>query len=249
MNTTPDPGDLPWSDKDDAWLEALGISHLPDVCGALGRYRILLEEANARLNLTRVEGPEDFLRKHALDALAFLAAVPAEWRDRPCSVLDVGTGGGLPGIPLLLACPSWQGVLLDATRKKVEAVQSFLDPLGLSDRARALWGRAEDPACLPGMSFGLVVARAVKDLALLATWCAPYVAPGGRLVVSKGPRGPEELAGARTALSRVGLRLVESREVALPGGAGSRWLMAFERPLAPSSRRHGVDRKTQDEGM
>lgn len=240
---------LPWTAEDEAWLADRGIALDPAARAGLARYRILLEEANARLNLTRVEGPGDFLRKHALDALAFLAVVPPEWREESCAVLDVGTGGGLPGIPLLLACPAWQGVLLDATRKKVEAVSGFVGELGLADRARAEWGRVEDPECLRGERFRLVVARAVKDLGPLVAWCAETIAPGGRLVVSKGPRGPEELERAAAVLGRAGLKCVQSREIALPGGAGSRWLMAFERPATATFRRHRADRKTQGSGM
>jgi len=245
---TADAG-LPWTAEDEAWLADLGIILEPAAREGLARYRMLLEEANTRLNLTRVEGAAEFLRKHAQDALAFLAAMPPEWRGESCSVLDVGTGGGLPGIPLLLACPAWQGVLLDATRKKVEAVRGFLGELGLADRARAEWGRVEDPACLQGARFRLVVARAVKDLGPLVGWCAETIAPGGRLVVSKGPRGPEELERAAVVLGRAGLKCVVSHEIALPGGAGSRWLMAFERSATVMSRRHRADRKTQGAGM
>ena len=177
--------DLPWSEEDRIWLQGLGLDLDPETEVRLARFHGLLAEANRVHNLTRISGPEDFLRKHALDALAFLAMVPGSRRAGSGSLLDVGTGGGLPGIPLLLLLPGWRGVLLDATRKKADAVQGFLDALDLADRAETAWGRVEDPACMPGRVFDLVVARAVKAMPLLIGWCAPRVAPGGMLVVSK----------------------------------------------------------------
>ncbi|MEB3299384.1 MAG: 16S rRNA (guanine(527)-N(7))-methyltransferase RsmG [Candidatus Sericytochromatia bacterium] len=222
--------DLPWGPEEEAWLTREGLGLDDGRRRLLARYRMLLEEANTRLNLTRLEGPEEFLRKHALDALAFWALVPDSWRQGPGTLLDVGTGGGLPGIPMLLVLEGWRGVLLDATRKKVEAVQGFLEPLGLSERALAVWGRVEDDRCLEGETYRLVVARAVKDLSLLLRWCGPRVAPGGRLIVSKGPRGPEELERAKDTMREAGLVLASLKEIALPHESGNRILMAFERP-------------------
>ncbi len=172
----------------------------------LDRYVDLLLRQNARVNLTGAGTRADLVHRHVADALVLLDVPEVQ---RAARVLDLGTGGGLPGIPLASMRPDLEVTLLDATRKKVEAVQGFIDALGLP-RARAVWGRAEvlghDPTWR--RHFDVVVARAVAPLRLLLEIAVPLCRKGGHVVAFKGSNTDLELAEARHAIQVLGCGLV-----------------------------------------
>lgn len=197
---------------------------------ALARYHALLVEANQTTNLTRIVDERDAVVKHYLDALLFLRLVPADWHARPLRVIDVGAGAGIPGIPLLIMRPHWRGVLLDSVGKKVQFMNAALEALGLAG-SMAMHGRAEDLA-RDGThrdGYDLSVARAVAALPELLELCLPFVKPGGYLLVSKGAKGPEELASAGKALKALHGRLESQEHVVLPDEAGERFLYVINK--------------------
>ena len=186
-------------------LESAGLPELPPgFADAVQRYVALLLEANARLNLTRLVEPEAVARRHLLDALAALPLVDAL---RPASAVDLGSGGGVPGIPLALARPEVRWTLVDSVAKKADALRSFAEALSLrnvevaADRAEAL-----------GQSGGhrerhdLVAARACAALPVLAELALPLLRPGGQLIAWKGPltRKDEEVRRGRVAIGQLG---------------------------------------------
>lgn len=168
---------------------------------AVERYVELLLDANQRLNLTRVVEPEAVARLHLLDALVGLP-----WLDDadPGSALDLGSGGGIPGIVLAMARPRVQWTLVDSVRKKAEALRGFVAALGLAN-VEVVAQRAEDLARGPRReSFDLVTARACAPLPVLAELALPLLRVGGRLLAWKGRIGSAELRAGAAASELLG---------------------------------------------
>ena len=155
--------------------------------GVLWRYGEMLRERNAQVNLTSIVSPEGVLSLHMLDSLS-VASHLGEAR----TILDVGTGGGFPGVPLAVAHPDRRFTLIDGTQKKIRFVSEAIEALGIRN-ASALAARAET---LPkDQVFDLVVARAVSTLADLVHNAGKHVAPGGCLLAMKGRLPEEEIRG------------------------------------------------------
>lgn len=162
------------------------------------RYVALLLETNARMNLTRVVDPDAVARLHLLDALAALPLVDAA---APSVALDLGSGGGVPGLVMAIARPNIRWVLVDSVRKKIDALHTFAAALGLRN-VEVLAERAEilgrDPERRERAD--LVTARACASLPVLLEYALPLLRVDGRLVAWKGPIGDDELsAGGRAA--------------------------------------------------
>ena len=182
------------------------------------RYAELLVEWNAtRLNLTRLVSPQDVAVKHFLDSLAPLTAVAVP---QGASVVDVGTGAGLPGLAWKIARPDLRVTLLDSTAKKLVFCRAVADDLGL-DGVQTLHARAEDAGRRAGHagSFDVAVARAVAPLEKLLPWMAPFLRVGGLLIALKGEAVDGEFAPARPVARRLGLELAPSITVDLPGAS------------------------------
>ena len=173
--------------------------------GFLGRveaYVDLLLDANARLNLTRVVEPEAVARLHLLDALS---ALPLIDRLAPARTVDLGSGGGVPGLVLALARPSIDWTLVDSVAKKADALRFFAEALRVSS-VRVLAERAEvlgrDPSHRE--SFDLVTARACAALPVLAEYALPLLRIGGHLVAWKGPIADAELSDGAAVAEMLG---------------------------------------------
>jgi 16S rRNA (guanine527-N7)-methyltransferase len=168
------------------------------------RYVALLLDANRRVNLTRVVAPADVARLHLLDALA---ALPFVDDASPTRAIDLGSGGGVPAIPLALARPDVEWVMVDSVRKKSAILSEFVAALGLRN-ATVVAERAEvigrDPA--HRARHDLVTARACAALPTLAELSLPLARVGGRLLAWKGPLrdDDEELRRGRAAIGQLG---------------------------------------------
>lgn len=178
---------------------------LPADAQILDRYRRFSDEVlrrNESLNLTAIRDPEAFEEKHLIDSLAILG-FPGY--DRARNVLDIGTGAGLPGIPLAIAAPDKTFLLMDSVRKKLKAVEEIAGILGLGNVA-VLHARAEDAATDPAYreTFDLVVSRAVANLSTLSEYCLPYVRKGGWFVAYKTMSAEEEIRQADRAIRLLG---------------------------------------------
>jgi 16S rRNA (guanine527-N7)-methyltransferase len=181
----------------------------------LWRYGLMLRERNAQLNLTSIESPEGILTLHMLDSLS-VASHLGDAR----TVIDVGTGGGFPGVPLAVAFPDRRFTLIDGTQKKVRFVAEAVAALGIRN-AEALPARAEH---MPkDARFDVVVVRAVGNLADLLHNAARLVAPSGRLLAMKGRMPSDEIA----ALPR-GWR-AEVVKLRVPGLDAERHLVSLTR--------------------
>ncbi len=172
----------------------------------LTSYRDLLAEATQTLNLTSLREPEAIERRHIGESLAVVRALTAAGVLPPgAHVIDVGSGGGLPGIPLAIARPDVRVTLLEATGKKAAFLEQTVAALGLTN-VRVLAARAEDAAHLPSEreAYDLAVARAVAALASLAELTLPFVRIGGALAAVKGSHAAQEATAATTAIRACG---------------------------------------------
>jgi 16S rRNA (guanine527-N7)-methyltransferase len=198
----PSPPPLPVPPDLDPALRELGVSLDPAQLALLGDYLARLLAMNERVNLTAVTDPVEAWTKHVLDGLSIapeLASLPAG-----ASVLDVGSGGGVPGIPLAIARPDLEVTLLEATQKKAAFLADVAEALGLSN-VSVIAERAEDAreTELAG-AFDAVTARAVAKLSALLAWTAPFARDGGQLVLIKGQRAELELRDAKRAMKLAG---------------------------------------------
>ena len=158
-----------------------------DARDKLDAYLDLLAKWNRVYNLTAIRDRRQMESHHVSDALAVLPFLP----DAPgLTLLDVGSGGGIPGIPLAIARPEWRIVLLDANRKKVAFLTQAAIELGLAN-VRAVASRIEDFA--PGERFDVVISRAYSDLRTFAEAAAPHVSDHGMIVAMKGALPRDEI--------------------------------------------------------
>lgn len=165
----------------------------------LRRYASLLAEENAAARLT---GPRDATVIYDELVADCVHIVPLfEGRER---FIDVGTGGGLPGIPLAMLMPETRGVLIDSIGKKVRAVERIASALGCGNIA-VMQARAEDAAGTMRETFDAAVARAVAAAPIIAEYLSPFVRVGGIAAVFKGPSAADELAPAEGLWSMIGL--------------------------------------------
>jgi 16S rRNA (guanine527-N7)-methyltransferase len=212
-------------------LETAGFKVNPAAHARLAQLVELLLAENRRVNLTAARSVAVLWRAHVCDSLALLPLLREQAAVR---VLDLGAGGGFPGLPLACACPDMEVTLLDATRKKVDAVRRIIQAMGLPN-ARAVWGRAETLAHDPAYreQFDAVAARAVATLPILLEYAAGFARPGGHcwLFKSAGAVGAEQAAAAAAAAS-CRLEQVDTRGYRLPGESDDRLLLVY--------RKHGV---------
>jgi len=169
-------------------LRALGIECPLEVQGRLLDYVRLLAKWNRVYNLTAVREPQEMVTRHLLDSLAVLPHLQAL---APKRVLDVGTGGGLPGIPLALLLPQCDFVLLDSNGKKTRFVQQAVTELGLPNVSVA-HGRVED--FHPEAPFDVVISRAFSSLRDMVEKAGGYCGGEGVLLAMKGAYPEGELA-------------------------------------------------------
>lgn len=172
-----------------------------ETVGQLVRYRDLLLEANLQFNLTAITERDEVDARLIAESLALLPLIP----QTATSLLDIGSGGGIPGMPLAIARPDLQVTLLDATAKKVRFLDQTTAALGLSN-VTPLWGRAEELAhdrCYRER-FDVVTARAVARLTTLVEYALPFARLGGTLIFPKGAGVVEELQEAEYAITTLG---------------------------------------------
>ncbi|MGH8713959.1 MAG: 16S rRNA (guanine(527)-N(7))-methyltransferase RsmG [Casimicrobiaceae bacterium] len=201
-------------------VAALGLAARidADAQAKLLDYVALLDKWNRTHNLTAIRDPERMITHHLLDSLAVLPHLPAHGRLR---VIDVGSGGGLPGIPLAIARPDWQLALLDSNFKKAAFLRQAAIELPLPN-AEVVAARVEH--YVPSALFDVAISRAFSDLAVFADAGRTLVAPGGRLMAMKGVYPHEELA----QLPR-GIGVTATPSLRIPGLDAERHLVIMQR--------------------
>jgi len=163
-----------------------------DKIGLMREYACFLAEENKKYNLTRIVEPEEMANRHFLDSVVAEQYIPAG-----ASVIDIGTGGGFPGIPLKIVRPDISLTLVDSSHKKIEFVQNGAEKIGLS--VTALAKRAEELTTFRGQ-FDIVVSRAMAALNVLIEICIPLLKVGGTLLAYKGEDAVLEVEAAKRAM-------------------------------------------------
>lgn len=201
----------------------------PGFADAAEAYVRLLLEANARLNLTRVVEPDAVARLHLLDSLAALPLLPSSG-----AAVDLGSGGGMPGIVLAIARPAVHWTLVDSVGKKADALRGFVAALGLTNVV-VLAERAEMLGQGPARaSFDLVTARACAALPVLAEYALPLLRVGGMLIAWKGPISSDELAAGAVASDLLGGGAPEERPTGVAALGDHRFVLIGKRRPTPS---------------
>jgi 16S rRNA (guanine527-N7)-methyltransferase len=218
-----------------AGVAALGLVLPAGAETALLAYLALLDKWNRVYNLTAVRDAERMVSHHLLDSLAAVATFDAlanalstssatgqgaNLRPRAISVLDVGSGGGLPGIPLAIARPELQVTLIDSIAKKTAFLLQAKAELGLANLS-VVTGRVED--FRPEAGFDIVTSRAFADLKEFVTLTRHLLAPGGRWLAMKGLYPNEEVA-----MLPPGVKVSADHSLAVPGLEASRHLIVLE---------------------
>jgi len=187
----------------------------------LGRFCERLAAANESINLTGITDPEGMAVRHVLDSLL---ALPLLEGSR--SLMDLGSGGGLPGIPLAIARPDLAVALVESRERKVAALDALVRELQLSPRVEAVHARGEE--WLAAHTVDTVIVRAVSETAELLERLRKVRKRMTRLVLLKGPFADRELETVTPRLPRLGFALTRRLDATLPGDAGARVLLVFE---------------------
>ena len=156
---------------------------------------------NEVMNLTAITEPDRVARLHLLDSLSLLTV--ADLRGK--TLIDVGCGAGFPGVPVKIACPGVKLTLLDSLGKRMNWLDTYLPTLGVE--AECVTARAEEAVATRRESYDFATSRAVARLNILLELTAPYVKVGGYVLAMKGSAAREELAEAKNAIGKLGLKL------------------------------------------
>ena len=207
-----------------AALTGLGLDLPAEVQDRILAYFELLGVWNERVNLvSRRQDMKTQVVVHLADSLTPL--LWPVWPARP-RILDIGSGGGLPALPLALARPAWSWTLAEARGRKVVFLEQAKVALGLAQvKVQANFlspGRNEE-----GLFYDLVTARAVGNLAHLAALAGPRLKPGGQLLAFKGPQADQELQTHQLDLARWKLGLTRRLDLTLPLAVARRSLLLF----------------------
>ncbi len=204
--------------------ELLGIAFEPGDLGRLGRYLDLLFDANTRFNLTAITDPDQAWMRHIFDSLTL---VPLIVSAEAGSLIDVGSGGGLPGLPLAIVMPGLRVTLLEATGKKAAFLSETARALELPN-VEVIKDRAETAGrdSAHRERYDIATARAVGRLDVLLELTSPFIKVGGLVLAIKGGKAPEEASEAKQALHRLHCRLIEL----LPTATGTIVAVQKDRP-------------------
>lgn len=190
-----------------------GVSLDDSKTAALLQYKRLLMEWNEKINLTAIEEDREVVLKHFVDSLSIMPFLKEIHH-----IVDVGTGAGFPGIPLKIAQPELEVVLMDSLEKRIGFLNAVISALQLKG-ITAVHSRAEDAGIASQYreKFDAAVARAVASLPVLLEYCLPMVKTGGIFIAMKGNIG-SEIADSRKALGILGGQVEAVKEFTLPGG-------------------------------
>ncbi len=224
--------------------QKLGINLTPAQLERFEAYYRELIDWNQRMNLTSITGYEEAQIKHFLDSISIIQAIS---KAQSLRVIDVGTGAGLPGIPLKIVLPDMKLTLLEATAKKTKFLHHIIDKLGLKD-VNIVTGRAEEVGHNPEYRerYDLVLSRAVAPLPALVELTLPFCGVGGNFIAQKKGDIIREMERARKVVSLMGGIFKEVKSVSLEESDDRRYLIVIEK-LEPSPaeypRRPGIPAK------
>jgi len=211
------------------WRE-LGWQPSPPQLELLLALQEQLRQWNARVNLTRLVEGDDYWIAQVFDSLWPLRELLERQPQAPLRCIDVGTGGGFPGLAVAIALPQAQLTLVDSVGRKTQAVQAMAQALGLADRVTLRCERVEltgrDRRCRGG--FDLAMARAVAAAPVVAEYLVPLLNGQGQALLYRGQWGSGDQAELERALQPLQARLSRREQRELPAGRGQRTALWVE---------------------
>lgn len=192
----------------------LGLDLKKDDIDRFIKYKELLKEWNERINITAITDDEEIDIKHFLDSLT---PFKTEIFNGKKKLIDIGTGGGFPGVPLKIVNPDLDITLLDSLNKRIIFLNEVIKELDL-EGIKALHGRAEELSNKIDYreSYDICVSRAVASLDTLSEYCIPFVKVGGYFVSMKGPDVEEELKSSQNAIKLLGGKIIDTIRIQIP---------------------------------
>ncbi len=194
--------------------EQLGITLKQSQIEDFKKYKSLLKEWNEKINITAITEDTEIDIKHFLDSLTIFKTGKVTWGK---SIIDIGTGGGFPGVPMKIIDPSLKVTLFDSLNKRLIFLNEVIDELKMKD-ITTVHGRAEEFGRKAEFreKFDIATSRAVASLNILAEYALPFVKHGGYFIAMKGPDVDEEIEESLDAIALLGGELEEKIEVTLP---------------------------------
>lgn len=188
-------------------------------------YAKLLVEWNEKINLTAITDPDGIVLKHFVDSLSVFSTINIP---EGAKSIDVGTGAGFPGIPMLIARPDLKITLLDSTNKKLNVIRDILEKLDL--QCEVLHTRAEEAGQNKTYreQYDFATARAVSNLRDLSEYCLPFVKKGGTFISMKSAKAEEEIAEGKNAIRILGGNIKEKKTFEIDE-AGERTIILIEK--------------------
>lgn len=217
-------------DKLKSGAAALGLNLKSGQLHQFEAYYRELVDWNKRANLTSVTGYEEAQVTHFLDSLTVVLGLESHQKDRDSKLIDVGSGGGFPGLPLRIVLPGLRVVLLEATAKKARFLEHIVAELGL-DNVEVILGRAEEVARDDNYweKFDVAVSRAVASLPVLAELVLPFCAVGGRMIAPKKGDISREVDRSSKAITTLGGKINQIKEINLEELPDKRCLVIIEK--------------------
>lgn len=210
-------------DRLQEWASDLGVSLDRATIDVFREWKQWMSTWGRSAGITSMTGCSEVIRGHFLDSLSVLRV---EELRRAANLLDVGSGGGFPGLVLRASGAVPEVSLVDASQRKCRYLERLVEQLGIGD-ATVICGRAEELGHQEGLreAFETVVARAVSNLSVLAEYCLPFCALGGIFVAMKGPQVGPEVSESQRAIRILGGEVVRVDSFCLPGGQERRSLV------------------------
>jgi len=208
-------------------FKELNIPYSEEIEKKLLLYKDLLKEWNKKINITSIEDDEEIYLKHFIDSLLLL-------KDRNFNeskkIIDIGTGGGFPGLPLKIVNNNYEVTLLDSLRKRIDFLEEVVKSLNL-ENVELLHGRAEDYGQKNEYreKFDICVSRAVAPLNILSEYCIPFVKVEGFFAAYKSSDISREIAISDNAIKKLGAKIKEIKEINLPGSDILRKIVIIEK--------------------
>lgn len=194
-------------------LSELGLSAEEEQVCKFEEYMTGILEWNEKVNLTRITERDEFIIKHFLDSLVCVRYDEYRAAKR---IIDIGTGAGFPGVPLAIASPEKEFVLMDSLNKRLRIIDELCTDAKIAN-VTTVHARAEELARNKHHreKYDLCVSRAVANMAVLAEYCLPFIRVGGSLMAYKGPEAYDEAEKAGNALKLLGGEISEIRDANL----------------------------------
>ncbi len=194
-------------------LIELGIELNKNQIKTFDLYQSLFLEFNEKINLIGKNDEQNLFYKHIWDSLALNLYLKDNTNVK--SLMDIGTGGGFPALPLAIAFPEKNFIAVDSINKKINVLNSIIKSLSLKN-IKAKTDRIEDLPYEYKNSFDMVTSRAMAELRMILEYAIPYIKIGGYFAAYKALKAKEELENAQSALNKLNTKLIKKIEYTLP---------------------------------